>query len=97
MTTFLSAPGDWGASTTDEEAEDLAALGMSIKDADALDKDADALDHGEEDDELLEVGLEPVLPAALHDDEPQDGLAALQKMEEELDEPELDLGEDEEE
>lgn len=84
MTTSLHAPGDWDANDTDDEAEDLGALGMSIKDADKL----DVVDDEEE------TGV-PAPVAVAVDDEPKDGLALLDELEKQLEEPEIDLGEDE--
>lgn len=85
MTTTLHGPGDWDANDTDDEAEDLGALGMSVKDADKL----DVIDDEEEGADT------PVPAAAVDEEEPKDGLALLDELEKELEEPEIDLGEDE--
>lgn len=82
MTLFSFGPDDWDEPKEDDETEDLVALGMTVRGPD----DADVL----EDDE------ETVKPVVTEDDEEiVDGLAALEKLEKELEEPELEIGEDE--
>jgi hypothetical protein len=82
MQTTFSAPGDWDDEEKQTDEEDLGALGMSVKDGD---------------DEIEEEEETSPLPAATVEEEPLDGLAALEKMEAELkdDEPEIDVGEEE--
>jgi len=85
MQTPFSAPNDWDDEDKKNDEEDLGALGMSVKDADA-------------DDEIEDEETATPLPVtAVEEEEPLDGLAALEKMEAALkdDEPEIDVGEEE--
>jgi hypothetical protein len=86
-----------------ENEEDLAALGITIKDASAVGKDADDDDEDDEeveededeDSEDVEKAIDKV--AAIHDpDAPLDGLAELDRMEKELEVAEIDVGDEEE-
>lgn len=71
----FAAPEDW-ESPEDEVAEDLAALGMTVKASDDIDED-------EEDVAIIPPGT--VIPDVVEEeDEPLDGLARLEKLEKEL-------------
>ncbi|MFA5935352.1 MAG: hypothetical protein WC787_00635 [Patescibacteria group bacterium] len=89
---MLSTSQDADDDIMQTEEEDLGALGMSVKEADALDSDAEDVEDEEDDDVEKPVVASPVVD----DEEPLDGLAALEKMEKELDEPEIDVGDEEE-
>lgn len=84
MTTqSFRAPDDLDANDIIEEAEDLGALGMSVKEADS-------------DDEIADEEVTILPPASAEEEEPVDGLKRLEELENELDEPALDFGEEEE-
>ena len=84
MTYVTFGPDDWDEQKKDDDnEEDLQALGMTIQDSDDVEEDADDVSD-----------VTP--PAAAEDDEePLDGLAALEKLEKELEVDDVDLGEDE--
>ena len=85
MTMPIAGPGDWDDEKADE-AEDLGALGVSVKDA------------GDEDDveKTLEEEIVVPLAAVPEEEEPVDELARLELLEKELQEPPLEIGDEEE-
>jgi hypothetical protein len=83
MTMPIHGPSDWDDQPEDE-AEDLAALGVSVKEA------------GVEEDLEETLIEEPSIPGATEEaEEPLDALAQLDKLEKELDEPPIEIGDDE--
>lgn len=66
-----------------EETEDLGALGMSVKESDT-------------DEDVADETVTVLPPAEAEADEPVDGLKQLETLEDELDEPALDFGDEDE-
>ena len=74
------------ASTSDTEEDELASSGMHV----VGDTDADQADDADENTLSVPKPIDPD-----EEDETTDGLARLEAMEKTLDEPPIDLGEDE--
>ncbi|MEO5927311.1 MAG: hypothetical protein ABIO72_01280 [Patescibacteria group bacterium] len=90
-----STTDDWEDEPKKDDEEDLGALGMSVKDADStgsVDDEDEEEEKGKEEDADEDVTEKKEAP--LEEDEPLDGLAALERMEKELEKDEIDVGGD---